>query len=155
MIMTFQFPYGKLKEIKPIIYSQLRTYIDELPENQSEAQDFRDYTGPIDKIVDLVGPIEVKGNVTPYFMNLFTALTEKVANIGKIQNVDTSVNHRCDVHVPGLGLLMMREVKNLDDLCTDKLQEELDKGWRILAICPQPDQRRPDYILGRNAKEDA
>lgn len=26
---------------------------------------------------------------------------------------------------------------------------ELDAGWRILAVCPQPDQRRPDYILGR------
>jgi len=155
MIMTFQFPYGRLKEIKPIVYAQLRHYVAELPEEQAEARDFSDYTGPIDKIVDLVGPIEVKGNVTPYFMNIFTALMEKVDGIAKKQNVETSVNNRCDVHVPGLGLLMMREVKNLDDLCTDKLQEELDKGWRILAICPQPDQRRPDYILGRTTKEDS
>lgn len=32
---------------------------------------------------------------------------------------------------------------------TDVLQEQIAKGWRIIAACPQPDQRRPDYILGR------
>lgn len=54
------------------------------------------------------------------------------------------------VSVAGLGLLAVREAKVLEDLCTDELNEQLQEGWRILAVCPQPDQRRPDYVLGKS-----
>ena len=37
----------------------------------------------------------------------------------------------------------------LSDACTDELQGALRDGWRIIAVCPQPSQRRPDYVLGR------
>lgn len=63
-------------------------------------------------------------------------------------------NSRCDVHVPNLGLLMMNKVELLSDACTDDLQAHLDRGWRILAICPQPNQRRPDYIIGKQETEE-
>lgn len=53
------------------------------------------------------------------------------------------------VHLPGNELLKMREVTHLDDACTLQLQEKINEGWRILAVCPQPNQRRPDYLLGR------
>jgi hypothetical protein len=56
------------------------------------------------------------------------------------------------VHVPSLGLLEMTEVDNIDDACTDELRRRLEDGWRILAIIPQPSQRRPDYILGRSRR---
>jgi hypothetical protein len=59
------------------------------------------------------------------------------------------INNRVDVHVPNLGLLKVDEVELLEDGCTNALQLRLDEGWRILSICPQPNQRRPDYILGR------
>lgn len=62
------------------------------------------------------------------------------------------VNEKCHVAVPGLGLLLIDEAKVWQNLCTDELQRQLDEGWRILAICPQPDQRRPDYVLGRSKK---
>jgi len=65
------------------------------------------------------------------------------------QRNTTVVNERCHVAVAGLGLLTVDEVENHDDLCTDLLQRKLNEGWRILAVCVQPDQRRPDYILGR------
>lgn len=58
-------------------------------------------------------------------------------------------NDRCDVHVPGLGLLQYNRVALIEDSCSDKLQDALSQGWRIIAVCPQPDQRRPDYVLGR------
>lgn len=61
-------------------------------------------------------------------------------------------NSKCSVHVPNLGLLLIDEVKVIESCCTDMLQEELEHGWRILAICPQPDQRRPDYVLGKAFK---
>lgn len=58
-------------------------------------------------------------------------------------------NNKCDVHMPGNLLATYNEVQLLEDSCTDVLQESLSQGWRILSVCPQPDQRRPDYILGR------
>jgi len=59
-------------------------------------------------------------------------------------------NHKVKVSVPGNGLLNINRVVVHQDMCTEKLQLELDMGWCILAVCPQPDQRRPDYILGMN-----
>lgn len=53
------------------------------------------------------------------------------------------------VAIPNVGLLMVDEVRLLEDACTDRLQELLDDRWRILAVCPPAAQRRPDYILGR------
>lgn len=58
-------------------------------------------------------------------------------------------NAKCHVHVPGLGLLKIDEVSVLEDGCTNELSRWLSDGWQILAVCPQPNQRRPDYILGR------
>ena len=60
------------------------------------------------------------------------------------------MNQRCNVVVAGNGVLLdIREVCVKYDACTDSLQRDLDDGWRILAICVQPDQRRPDYVLGK------
>lgn len=58
-------------------------------------------------------------------------------------------NTKCDVHMPGQALASYNEIKLLEDSCTDVLQATLASGWRLIAACPQPDQRRPDYILGR------
>ena len=51
--------------------------------------------------------------------------------------------------MPEWMLVHIRTVRVHNDMCTDMLQGELDDGWMILAICPQPGQRRPDYIVGR------
>lgn len=52
------------------------------------------------------------------------------------------------VHLPGNELLRIREVLAKEDCCTETLQECLNAGWKIIAVCPQP-SRRPDYILGK------
>jgi len=59
------------------------------------------------------------------------------------------VNEKCNVVVAGTNLTKMKRVINLDDYCTEGLQGMINKGWCILAICVQPDQRRPDYIMGQ------
>lgn len=58
------------------------------------------------------------------------------------------------IAVPDQALMYIDEVTNLDDCCTDFLQDHLEKGWRILAVCPPNAARRPDYILGRRTKKD-
>lgn len=64
---------------------------------------------------------------------------------------EPSLNQRLQVVVPSLGVLALNQVRVCVDMCTNSLQSELDDGWRIVAVCPQPDQRRPDYILGRSS----
>lgn len=58
-------------------------------------------------------------------------------------------NTKCEVHMPGQALSLYNDMLLLEDACTDALQDNLNKGWRIIAACPQANQRRPDYILGR------
>lgn len=62
-------------------------------------------------------------------------------------------NTKCEVHMPGQALSTYNEILLMEDACSDALQNELTKGWRIIAACPQPDQRRPDYVLGRFCPE--
>jgi hypothetical protein len=49
------------------------------------------------------------------------------------------------VSIPNIGLLMMNEVTCEENCCTDRLQDRLDEGWRILCVCPPngtPPKRR-------------
>lgn len=57
------------------------------------------------------------------------------------------------ITIPDLALLLIDEVTYRDDCCTDELQNLLDDGWRLLAVCPPNAQRRPDYILGRRKEK--
>jgi len=61
------------------------------------------------------------------------------------------VNIPCNVVVADGALLKINNVTHCNDYCTDSLQQMLNGGWRILAICVQPDQRRPDYVFGRTS----
>ena len=62
---------------------------------------------------------------------------------------EDNFNHRVEVHMPGQALSLYNETMLMEDACTDALQNSLSEGWRIIAALPQPDQRRPDYVLGR------
>lgn len=75
-------------------------------------------------------------------------LIDKVESFAKdITNLQ--YNEKVEVYTPGMALMLFNRVMLLEDACSDALQTELDNGWKIIAACPQPNQRRPDYILGR------
>lgn len=80
--------------------------------------------------------------------NLVSTMTEKFAE-ALARSSDLRMNERCRQEQPGLGLTSITETLLMEDACTDVLQDALANGWRIIAVQPQPDQRRPDYILGR------
>lgn len=72
-----------------------------------------------------------------------------------IQPRDLQDGTAVQITIPDLALMNITEVTWREDCCTEELQEMLDKGWRLLAVCPPNAQRRPDYILGRRkTKED-
>jgi hypothetical protein len=64
-----------------------------------------------------------------------------------------SFNNRCNVHIGGSLLMQVTDTLLKEDCCTNELQSCLNAGWRIIAVCVQPDGRRPDYILGRNSTD--
>lgn len=57
------------------------------------------------------------------------------------------------ISVANVGLMQVQCVEVLEDCCTDNVQQWLDKGWRILAVCPPNDARRPTYVMGHVEKE--
>lgn len=64
------------------------------------------------------------------------------------ESIGNLFNERCGQEQPSPSLMAVTTTMLEEDCCTDKLQERLDDGWRILAVCPQP-KRRPDYVLGK------
>lgn len=84
--------------------------------------------------------------IAPTVEDLFATLADKLAAAQP-----ASFNQRCQQHQPNEALLNIAETMLLENCCTDELQRHLGNGWRIIAVQPQPDQRRPDYILGRPA----
>jgi hypothetical protein len=77
------------------------------------------------------------------------AIQSKLENALKTFDKSIEFNQKCDVHVANLGLLHINQTGYAVDKCTEELQDILNKGWKIIACCVQPDQRRPDYILGK------
>lgn len=80
----------------------------------------------------------------PDVEDLFQIMADKVAQLAP-----ASFNEKCHQHQPNSALFSVAETMLMENSCTDALQEKLAEGWRIIAVQPQPDQRRPDYILGR------
>lgn len=85
-------------------------------------------------------------------MRKFNRMAAKLMSLPGLQRNGTHhdcQNQRVEVHMPGQALSTYNEVLLQENCCSDELQGALDQGWRIIAACPQPDARRPDYILGR------
>ena len=80
---------------------------------------------------------------------LFTVESKVERLVATADSMSKNFNTKCDVHVGGGLIATFNEVCLKSDTCTDELQGTLAEGWRVIAVCVQPDQRRPDYILGR------
>ena len=98
-------------------------------------------------------------SVTPEEENPLPVLLQETLKTveDKINNLTTLVdstvqidfNQKCNVHVGGGLLVTFNDLLLKENCCTDVLMSEFNNGWRVMAVCVQPDQPRPDYILGR------
>lgn len=95
------------------------------------------------------GTMKTNNNGFDNAISLMMEAEQKLTTALKSFNEKIEFNNRCDVHIGNLGLLNINQLAYTTDKCTEELQNILNEGWRILAVCPQPDQRRPDYVLGR------
>jgi hypothetical protein len=87
--------------------------------------------------------------------SLLNKIEEKTMQIDKTIDImrQQTFNQKVNVHVGGGLIATYNDLCLKEDSCTDVLQSELNNGWRIIAVCVQPNQRRPDYILGRYNSE--
>jgi hypothetical protein len=81
-------------------------------------------------------------------------LNKTMTMMGKYQSqlermAENTFNTLCNTHSGGIPLSEYNQTMLCEDICTDLLQNYLKEGWRILSVNVQPDQRRPDYILGK------
>lgn len=113
------------------------------------------YIGDVRPLLALGFKLELKGMDSPDATTLFgVRLLDKLESMEQrlLAAPHTEAQHfnaKCNVTVPGFALLSITEVMLCENECTDSLQDHLKEGWRIIAVCPQPDQRRPDYVLGK------
>jgi len=109
------------------------------------------YSDLIIKGVTLQQPVYLKtkgGDDVDPFVAVMAKIDELLA-MDFSSSGDTHYNSKCEVAMPGQALSMYNDTLLEEDCCTDQLQRHVANGWRIIAACPQPNQRRPDYILGR------
>ena len=149
-------PYGKAASLAEVLGHKLEDIISNQPDDDGlvELISWRTYLVDIEELNRVIPntPFTIKRLLkTKYdYLVILEKMKEAADKLEKIAfEPPQDFNYKVNVHVPNLGLLMVNEVTWLENCCTEVLQEYLDKGWRILAVCPQPDQRRPDYILGR------
>lgn len=123
-------------------------------------QSFNTYECDLEQVLAILPPelrVELQGmaDARP-FMDLVEAVRAlELRLVGRAGEPSSYVNNRVDVHIPGNSLLAIDEVKVEVDFCTESLADDLADGWRIVAVCPQPDQRRPDYVLGRRKPDES
>lgn len=106
-----------------------------------------------------LGEMELQVELKPLKENLMIVkLVDRISDLeartsGDIDDVlKLKEGAMVQIHIPDHTLSYVDEVDHLDDCCTDTLQEKLDEGWRILAVCPPNAQRRPDYVIGRRKR---
>lgn len=118
---------------QPVIAMSEKQYIDllALREEAGELMAITEVGGTVDSAIDKINELCTK----------LERFADRVGN--------TQFNEKVEVYTPGMGLLSFNRVMLLEDACSDNLQSHIDAGWNIIAACPQPNQRRPDYILGR------
>lgn len=129
----------------PLPWDQERTYRDLIAEESKQLVDklkFADWS-ILGVKMEVLRTIVSRVDVTEALQEM----AEK--NLTITTTGGNEYNNKCEVHMPGQALSVYNDMLLLEDTCTDALQDELNKGWRIIAACPQPNQRRPDYILGR------
>lgn len=100
------------------------------------------------EIAALIG-LGVKVELVPLPGAMLVKMQDRAKWESRIEPEHLMTGQAVQIAIADVGLLRINTVKVVEDICTDALQEELDDGWRILAVCPPNAARRPDYILGR------
>lgn len=151
MIVKFRFRYGVLAtdKVSPEVYAELLTEWPELPSPQPpDGYTYKSFVATWSG-VQLLARHRIDIEFDELESTMIVKLADRMEKIDQLLVERAASGTAVQIHVPNLGLMLIDDVQVLTDACTDALRDELDAGWRILAVCPPNAQRRPDYVLGR------
>lgn len=154
--VTFEYGTTVSTEMATQLAVRLNVKITDLVDDKGgrlELQSWREFEGDLEDIAAFGIPFTVKGeaqfNFVTYMLDEVKKLGREVSGLSaKFDRATTKDKSGIIVHIPNQELFSIKECMVLNDCCTDALNDHIRNGWRILAICPQPNQRRPDYIMG-------
>jgi hypothetical protein len=168
MIVSFSFPYGKratraqIEKLSEITGQPSTDFASKFLED-TDASDFElktwsKFKADLDDLKDVGVDVELSFSddvpITAFLhiRQYLTSVSKKLDMLQTTISAQTAegFNERLNVRVADNFLLNIKNVKVKENCCTDDLQSQLDEGWTLLAVCQQSDQRRPDYILGKN-----
>lgn len=136
----------ELFDKEPVAYRRLRERVKmyALPHTREELDKLNEYT---DRKLDTIDDLELEAWTSAGF-------TVQMSRVRGLRSNDPDIHKTIyQISVANVGLMQIQRVEVLEDCCTDALQRELDRGWRILAVCPPNDARRPTYVVGHMEKE--
>lgn len=138
---------GELKDLTDDDWAAMRS-VWELPEDREG------YWASDEVVMDIDDVGSLPERVVPFIKLKPIKRLRFSPGVGDLQRAGAEVareivNNTYQVHLPGSDLMTIQEVEWMENACTEELQSMLNSGWRILAVCPQPGSRRPDYVLGK------
>lgn len=139
----FKAAFEKNPEKMPLFRARFPSL--ELPEDPEKYKSW--YFGG-DMIVDEADLSFIKEHLPDIEIKL-----RKVRGLANHSHPNNMPNAIYQISVANVGLMQVVCVDVLEDACTEELQRWLDMGWRILAVCPPNDARRPTYIMGHFERE--
>lgn len=149
MIVSFSFSYGFKPDQETV--NRINKYLlgEKLElDEKGEIKYWNNYTANLNDILEITSEIRLQKTDNLSLEARLINTIERYASGGSFSK-EQQFNERVNVHISDIGLLKINEVQVLTNECTEDLQKYLDDGWHIVAVCPQPDQRRPDYVIGR------
>ena len=130
----------------PDAYRRLRSRVKivALPHTLEELEKLNEYGSFTENLID---DLEIEA-----WVNVGIEVT--MSRVRGLRSNDPDIHKTIyQISVANIGLMQIQRVEVLEDCCTDELQRELDRGWRLLAVCPPNDARRPSYVIGHIEKE--
>ncbi len=141
----------KVQKMEPEAYQALRIRIPEmeLPEDQSKCVGYwsSPFIGTVDEL-QYLSELGLKVEVS----RVRGLLAETLPGLGA-PPAPPGATQVVNVTIPGIGLFSVQRLEVLENSCTDVVQGRLNEGWRIVAVCPPNDTRRPTYVMGHADKE--
>lgn len=120
---TDRWVYDENKKPKNDGYGQFKFYVNELNSLHNDLWQFCK--------IEPLESLEMMGGASINSKNVFEAAK------------------RNQIMLPNNLMLDMKELHVEINACTNSINELLKEGWKLIAVLPQHQQARPDYILGK------
>lgn len=156
MLTAYSVNYTKMKELTDEQFEDLRQDVIGLPEKKDYWNGWlvTDIKG--EQKLRHLGIFEYNHGERGCGYKLFKRLRKAFGKYVERKTKYETVQHTGEIKLEGSVfnefLISVNDVMVERDCCTERLQDHLNDGWKIIAVC-NTGTRRPDYVFGKNKGE--